>query len=418
MRIFMFRHLSIVLTVLLFSCGSHAAALPPLVVVISMDGVRWDYPDEPGLVALRRMQREGVRAHSLVPVYPSNTFPGHVSLATGAHPDVHGIVDNVFNDRQRGRYVYSSDASWLRAEPIWITAERQGLKAATYFWVGSETDWRGAGTSYRIAPFDGTRAESLKVAQILEWLGLPETERPRLIMSYFAGTDRVAHNRGPDSGAMREQLLAQDAQLLSLMQGIDALDLWQRLTLIVVSDHGMTAMGDFVSLEGALADAGIAAQVDGSTVAHVFLEDADAMAEARAVLQALDERLTVMTGAEAASRFRFGAADRTGDLVVLAEPPVLLQRPDGAEGLLMGALRFFGWDFGGHGYQPSHQDMHGVFLAMGGAVAADQRLSSVHQVDVAPTVARLLGIEPPLQAEGQVIEALFTVPAVAPVQDP
>ncbi len=412
----MFRSLSIALASLLFSFGSHAAALPPLVVVISMDGVRWDYPDEPGLVALSRMQREGARAQSLVPVYPSNTFPGHVSLATGAHPDVHGIVDNVFNDRQRGRYVYSSDASWLRAEPIWIAAERQGLKAATYFWVGSESDWRGTGTSYRIAPFDGTRAESLKVAQILEWLRLPEAERPRLIMSYFAGTDNVAHNRGPDSAAMREQLLAQDAQLLLLMQGIDALALWPRLTLIVVSDHGMTAMGDFVSLEDALVEAGVAAQVDGSTVAHVFLENSGAMEKARAVLQAQDERLTVMTGAEAASRFRFAAAGRTGDLVVLAEPPVLLQRPDGVEGLLMGALRFFGWDFGGHGYLPSHGDMHGVFLAMGGVVPAGEQLPSVHQVDVAPTVARLLGIEPPLQAEGQAIEALFTGPAVAPAQ--
>jgi arylsulfatase A-like enzyme len=413
----MFRHLSIALAVVLFCCVSHAAGAPPLVVVISMDGVRWDYPDEPGLVALSRMQREGARAHSLVPVYPSNTFPGHVSLATGAHPDVHGIVDNVFNDRLRGRYVYSSDASWLRAEPIWIAAERQGVRAATYFWVGSETDWRGMGASYRMAPFDGTRAESLKVTQILDWLRLPEAERPQLIMSYFAGTDHVAHNRGPDGSAMREQLLAQDAQLHSLMQGIDALELWQRLTLVVVSDHGMTAMGDFVSLEDALADAGIAARVDGSTVAHVFLEDMDTLAQARTVLEAQDDRLTVIAGGEAASRFRFAAAGRTGDLVVLAEPPVLLQRPDGLEGLLMGALRFFGWDFGGHGYLPSHQDMHGVFLAMGGAVSAGQRLPSVHQVDVAPTVARLLGIEPPMQAEGQAIEALFTAPAGAPGQD-
>ena len=395
------------------ACTAVCSQEQPIVVVISMDGVRWDYPDGESLRAFARMQREGLRAERLTPVYPSNTFPGHVSLATGAHPEVHGIVDNVFNDRLRGRYVYSSDASWLMAEPIWITAERQGVPAATYFWVGSESDWNGQGTRYRIAPFDGTRPDALKVAQILQWLALPEIERPRLIMSYFAGTDRVAHNMGPKSGRTLGQLGTQDEVLAELLNGIDELGLWGRLTLVLVSDHGMTPISEYISLEALLENAGIAAQVDGSTVGHVFLEDPADLERARQVL-AEGSGLEVIRGSEAQARFRFGAPNRLGDLVVLSEPPIILQRPGGFEGQLMDALSFFGWDFGGHGFLPDLPDMGGIFLAMGRGVGEGVRTGAVHQIDVAPTIAHLLGIEPPLQAQGQVIPALLSVPDAPP----
>ena len=132
-------------------------------------------------------------------MYPSSTFPGHVSLATGATPAVHGIVDNRFWDRaRRERFDYSNDASWIEAEPLWAAAERQGVPAATFFWVGSETDWRGVGARYRVAPFDAKIGEAEKVAQILAWLDLPARERPRLVMSWWHGADHAGHANGPD----------------------------------------------------------------------------------------------------------------------------------------------------------------------------------------------------------------------------
>ncbi len=380
-----------------------ADAEAPIVVVISMDGLRWDYPDHEPLPAFTRIKKQGARAQRLTPVFPSTTFPGHVSMATGTTPDIHGIVDNSFVDEVRGSYRYSSDANWLRAEPIWIAAERQGVKAATYFWVGSETDWRGQGTSYRIAPFDGTRPEALKVAQILEWLRLPGAQRPHLIMSYFAGTDGAGHNFGPDSSRVNEQLVAQDAQLGSLLAGIDELDLWHRLTLIVVSDHGMIAAGDHVALDEVLADAGIEAKVTGFTVGHVWLASSQDAADAAEVL-ARDSRLKVVTRAQAQAGYTFAATGRTGDLVVIAQPPVVFEMPGGFRGAVMGVLRFFGWDFGAHGYDPDIEEMGGVFLALGRGVPEGHRLGAVRQVDVAPTIASLLGIQPPLQATGKPIE--------------
>ena len=136
--------------------------------MLSWDGTRSDYLARTEVPALERMQREGMQAERLIPVFPSNTFPNHVSLATGTYVDRHGMVANVFRDRSRGVFRYSDDATWIEAEPLWVTVERQGLRAAAFFWVGSETDWNGVGATYRRAPFDGSVPESEKVKQILE----------------------------------------------------------------------------------------------------------------------------------------------------------------------------------------------------------------------------------------------------------
>jgi predicted AlkP superfamily pyrophosphatase or phosphodiesterase len=116
--------------------ASGAAVAPqPVVILLSWDGVRHDYPDRTALPALARMAQQGVRAARLLPVFPSTTFPNHVALATGTYPDRHGILDNQFCDRARGFFFYGNDASWLEAEPLWVSAERQGVKAGVFFWV-------------------------------------------------------------------------------------------------------------------------------------------------------------------------------------------------------------------------------------------------------------------------------------------
>lgn len=377
-------------------------AQAPIVVLISLDGVRHDYPARDGLPAFARLLKEGAHATRMTPVYPSNTFPGHVALATGTYPDVHGIVDNSFIDSKRGRYSMSGDASWLMAEPLWIASTRKGITTATYFWVGSETDWQGQKPRYRMAPFDGRRSETEKVRQILEWLALPETSQPRLIMSYFAGTDHVAHRFGPDSTNVQDQLITQDAALGALLEGIDKLDLWSALTLILVSDHGMTPMGAHIDLRGALDSVGIEAEMTGSTVAHVHLKDPQQIAAARTALSAL-KNVEVRSGEEARA-LRIASPSRMGDLVVMTKPPFTFSSATGAEGVAEDVLSFFGWDFGGHGYDPELPDMGAVFLAKGRGVAAGRSVDVVHQIDVAPTVAALLAIDPPAQSEGRVIQ--------------
>jgi predicted AlkP superfamily pyrophosphatase or phosphodiesterase len=395
---------SIVLfAILLGAIGPVRAEDAPIVVLLSWDGMRHDYPDRAEFPALTRVEREGVRADRLIPVFPSSTFPGHVSMATGTYPDRHGIVDNVFLDREKGRYSYSSDANWIEAEPLWIAAERQGVPTATYFWVGSESDWRDQGTTYRVAPFDGQRAEALKVGQILEWLSLPDEQKPRLIMSYWAGADGVGHDQGPNGEDVVAQIKSQDAQLGRLLTGIDELGLWSRTTLVIVSDHGMAACTRPLKPGDALEAAGIEADVIGSAVAQIHLKDPTQEAAAG---QVLEQFIAEIPGALIHRRetlpeeYRLNRADRLGEWIVIVPPPYFFSRSSAVESALANAALLMGREFGMHGYDPNLADMAGIFLAMGRGVPTDRPLEEVHQIDVAATVAGLLNIEPPKDSEG------------------
>ena len=379
-----------------------AAGADGTVVLISMDGVRHDFLERGPLPALGRMQRDGAHAERLIPVYPSNTFPGHVSIATGTWPDVHGVIDNHFEDAERGVYRYEADADWIKAEPLWAAAERQGLPAAAYFWVGSETDWNGIGARYRVTPFDPDRPEAEKAERILRWLQLPEAERPRLIMSYWAGVDSVAHRNGPGDSAVIRQLRRQDDALARLIDGIDAMGLWPDLTLLVVSDHGMTTAGRLIDAAGALADAGVRARVAGSAVANVYLENAQDLETATAALAGLKE-VRVHRRADIPAAWRLRHDGRTGDLVATTVPPYVLTRPSNLVcALLPNRCR----SRGGHGYRPDHPDMGGILLALGRGVPAGTTLPPAHQIDIAATVARLLNIAPPAQSEGAPIAGI------------
>lgn len=379
------------------------AAERPVVILLSWDGVRHDYPERAQTQALARMQREGARAERLIPVFPSSTFPNHVSLATGTYVDRHGIVGNRFTDRSGRRFDYSNDASWVEAEPLWVAAERQGVRAATFFWVGSETDWRGRGASYRITPFDESIGEATKVDQILAWLDLPAERRPGLIMAWWHGCDHVGHEEGPDSPRIVAQLLAQDAQLLRLFEGLDSRKAWAHTTVIVASDHGMTALETLADADGPLASRGIRARVASSGgEAQVFLEDASQRDAALAAFAGV-EGIHAYSEQTLPPSYRSHFPGRSGDLTLVAEPPRVFARPTLGEKTLMALRRLRGESRGAHGYDPEHPDMGAIFFALGRGVPPGAKLGPIRAIDVAPTAAALLGIEPPEQSEGRAL---------------
>jgi predicted AlkP superfamily pyrophosphatase or phosphodiesterase len=364
------------------------------VILISMDGVRHDYPDRGTFPALARMQREGTRAGRLVPVFPASTFPNHVSLATGTYADRHGIVANRFVEPGRGEFDYGNDASWLRAEPLWVAAERQGVRAAVYFWVGSETDYQGIGASRRRAPFSSRVSERAKVDQILEWVDLARDERPGLIMSWWHGADAAGHSHGPDSKQVVEALERQDQQLARLLAGLDARRAWSYTTLLLVSDHGMAAVSRSIDLATPLRRSGIRCWVVPSGgAAYVHLEDPSQLEAALAKLRSL-------TGVQADAvealpeGLRALAAGRSGQIVARTAPPSRFVAPGKS---LASRPR------GGHGYSGSQPEMGAIFYAIGRNVPRRAAPPEVRAIDVAPTVAALLGIAPPAQSEGRVL---------------
>lgn len=382
-------------------------------ILLSWDGTRWDYPDRIELPALERVAREGVRAERMIPVFPASTFPNHVSLATGTHVDRHGIVANRFHDTERGTYDYSDDASWIEAEPVWVTAERQGVRAASFFWVGAQTDWNGVGATQRVAPFSSGTPESEKVDQILDWLDFPEPERPHLVLSWWHGADSVGHRYGPDHARVARALAGQDAELARLLRGLDQRDAWSHTTLLVVSDHGMAAVKGAVQVLPPLEAHDIGARVvRGGGCGWITLDDPARLSEALQILNAVDG-LSAYPSADLPAGLRAYHARRTGHITVIPDPPLAVSKPLGlASRTYLAAKHLVGGATGMHGYPPDNPDMHAVFFAMGRGIPSDLSLGPVRAIDVAPTLTHLLGIAPPRNSEGT------PIPGIGSKQEP
>ena len=274
----------------------------PIVILISVDGFRADYLDSLPLPNLRALARGGVRARWMVSVFPTLTFPNHYTIATGLYPAHHGLVNNTFVDPSDGaRFRYTDTAAvgqsrWWGGEPIWVTAIRQGRRAASMFWVGSEAEIDGVRPTFW-KRFDGAMPGAARVDTVLTWLALPDSLRPSLVTLYFQSVDHEGHESGPLSPAVDRAADSVDQWIGRLRQGLERLGLAGRTDIIVVSDHGMAPispqrqvvlddyvdrdsvdvlnLGAFIFLAprgGANADS-IVARLSRAPHAHVFTRD-------------------------------------------------------------------------------------------------------------------------------------------------
>jgi predicted AlkP superfamily pyrophosphatase or phosphodiesterase len=374
------------------------------VVLISMDGTRPADVTETTLPSLVQLGRRGVRAEALVPVNPSNTFPSHVSLATGVRPEVHRLVNNSFVDPVQGRFDRRTPGRWIEAEPIWSVAERNGLRAASFYWVGSEGPWgpgpMGPGPSETQAEFSSRTSEKQKVDQILAWLAIPDpARRPRLITAWFHGADHAGHDDGPGARSVATTLAAQDRQIARLVGEMEARGLFSTTTLIFVSDHGMARATRRVHLARELGRAGLDVSVLGIGGFATVVFDAGRSAPA-SVARAVE--IARALGLEAWPRERAPASwhvddPRFGDIVVRAPIGTAIV------GRTLGKASFLE---GFHGYDAQAPEMGGILIARGRGIVVGERIGRVSSLAVAPTVLALLGLPIPSAMQADPIGAL------------
>jgi predicted AlkP superfamily pyrophosphatase or phosphodiesterase len=412
-----YRYCSIVLVLILVGMGACRgtgapdevpAAEParPYVILISFDGFAARYWDRAPTPALQRVAREGVKAEALIPVFPTKTFPNHYSIATGMYPEQHGIVGNSFFDPAREQ-TYSlrdreavMDGTWYRGEPIWVTAERQDVRTAAFFWVGTEADIQGLRPT-TWTPYDSGISNEERVDTVLAWLAQPRAERPQLITLYFSDVDSAGHAHGPDAPEVDEAIRRVDAALGRLLDGLDELPIREQVYLVLVSDHGMAAytpdhmiaMDEILDLEGIrVAESG--------AVASLHVEDASRAAEVRDALNAGLRNGRAYLRDEVPARLRFSADPRVGDVVVIMDEPWLLvpsRRPQRARG-------------GNHGWDPQTPSMHGIFLASGPTFRAGASIEAFELVHIYPLLAEILDLEsgPDVQGEPGWLRAQLT----------
>ena len=370
------------------------AADPPLTILISFDGWRWDYDTKAPAPALRALMARGVRAEALIPGFPSKTIPNHYSMATGLYPGHHGMIANVIRDPGTGRVFRRSDRAevtnpmWWGGEPIWNTAQRQGLIAATMFWPGSEAAVGGMQPRYW-REFDAAVPAAARVDQVLEWLDKPTAERPSLVTLYLDEVDLMGHWYGPDSTQVREAIVHTDAQLGRLVEALRARGLLDRTNLVVVSDHGMAPttqrqtifVDDYVSL----ADVEIA---DINPTLGVIPAPQRVDAVYRALANA-HPHLNMYRAAETPESWQLRGQPRVPPVTGVADEGwVVLRRADFAEYWKRSPTG------GQHGYDPEIRTMRGIFAAAGPAFKTGAVVTAMENVNVYRAVALALGIEP------------------------
>jgi predicted AlkP superfamily pyrophosphatase or phosphodiesterase len=255
----MSRLIYLVLLMAVLPWHAMAAGRDNYTVIISLDGLRWDYLDTYDVPFMQQLAREGVKA-VMQPSFPSKTFPNHYTLATGLTPDHHGIITNTFWDRERGvefslgNKDTRSKGYYYGGDPVWLTAKHQGVKTATVFWVGSDVAIQGEHPTYWLDYQTQQIGFEERVDEILRLLRLPEKDRPHLVMAYFEEPDRSGHNYGPMNRLTRRAMEDMD-RLLSLMwTRIQMLPIASQVNLIITGDHGMTSVDPkrFVDIDDVL----------------------------------------------------------------------------------------------------------------------------------------------------------------------
>jgi predicted AlkP superfamily pyrophosphatase or phosphodiesterase len=372
----------------------------PHVVLVSFDGFRADYLDRFDLPNFRRVQQRGARARGMTPVFPSLTFPNHYSLVTGLNPDRHGIVANSFLDPVRGaRYALSdsravSDGTWYGGEPIWVTAESQGMVAACFFWPGSEAAIRGVRPTLW-KPFEKNLPNDMRVNTVLEWLQLPADRRPHLITLYFSELDTASHDAPLDSPGVEAAARSLDRSLGVLLDGIDALPIRDRVHLLLTSDHGMVETGasQRIQLASLVDVSGIKVGFDGPVAS---LHVAGGAGRARQLRDAINAKLQhgrAYLREELPEPYHYRSNPRAGDVVVVMEESWTLAAS--------GRNTRDSQRWGMHGWDPALQSMRALFLLSGPGIRAGATTSEVRNIDVYPLLTELLGLRPAAGVDGR-----------------
>ncbi|MEO1437158.1 MAG: ectonucleotide pyrophosphatase/phosphodiesterase [Bacteroidota bacterium] len=378
------------------------AAEKPYLILISLDGFRWDYVERFHPPHLSQFIAEGVQAKSLIPSFPSKTFPNHYTVATGMYPDKHGLIANTF-------YSYAKDTTYIirdrslvedsdfyRGTPIWVHASKAGMVTASYFFVGTEAKIQGTRPDYYFN-YDGSVPNDERVRQALEWLSYPKSKRPQLITMYFSDMDNIGHGFGPNNDQqLQTGLMRLDSTLGKLFDGIKATKL--PVNVLIVSDHGMleVPVEKYLPQEKLENDA-LYRTVSNGALVSIHPHDP---AQTDSIFQLLQNK---------ADHYQIY---KTEDCPLFEAPPT---DPNwGSLQIIPEDGHYFIWyrglsikkkstntRFGEHGFDPNLLELHGIFYANGPAFKAGYTLPPIKNIHVYPLMCEILGLEVPEDVDGE-----------------
>ncbi|MDB5471383.1 MAG: alkaline phosphatase family protein [Caulobacter sp.] len=365
----------------------------PLTILVSIDGFRADYLNPTDAPTLSRLAAEGVLApQGMRPSYPSLTFPNHYTLVTGKRPDHNGIVNNSMDDPALGSFSLGKAEAvtdrrwWDEAEPLWVTAENNGVRSATMFWPGSEAAIHGVRPT-RWSKFDHDMPSAQRVDVLLGWLDEPGF-RPGFATLYFDAVDTAGHGFAPGAPEVKAAIKDVDSALARLLDGLKARGLEGRVNLVIVADHGMAAVppGQVIVVDAA--DPGAVKLVAGGPSGGFNLLPGQE-ARGEALLLKPHDHMTCWRKADIPKRLAYGTNARVPAIVCMADIGWIVSDTAGVARRTPSAKVT-----GAHGYDNAAVEMRALFLAWGPSVRSGARVGTFDNVDVYPLLARMIGVTP------------------------
>lgn len=358
----------------------------PYVILISADGLRYDFARRFNATNLLKLSAGGVEATSMKPSFPTLTFPNHYSIATGLYPAHHGIVSNRFYDPARND-IYAlpkkeavQDGSWYGGTPLWVLAEKQQMLSASFFWVGSESDIQKTRPTYyfnysEVFEFD-RRLQILK-----DWLKLPADKRPHLITFYFPEVDHAAHRYGVYSKQTEEAVQELDKSIGKINKMAAATGL--PINFVFVSDHGFTDVDTINTLPVPFVDTSKFLLSYSSNLIHLYAKNKKDIVPYYNTIKTKDKNYTTYLAKDVPARWHYGQLDdyynRVGDIILVADQPFIFSSR-GRKSV------------GTHGYDNDLAEMQSTFYAWGPAFKQNYKINNFENVHVYPMIAKLLGL--------------------------
>jgi len=370
----------------------------PYVILISADGFRYDYAQKYNATHLQELSNEGVKASSMIPCFPSVTFPNHYSMVTGLYPSHEGLVNNSFYDRKLNTfYSYkgktASDSTWYGGTPLWVLAEQQQMLSASFYWVGSEAQIKGLYPTYYYK-YNDKIAINDRIQTVVNWLKLPPEKRPHLITFYFPQVDHEGHRHGPDSKEVADAVHFVDSAVYELTKAVKTTGL--NVNYVFVSDHGMTHpdVDHPISIPAGIDTSKFIVSGDGILI-ELYAKNPDNIQKTYEELKkdSKDKGYEVYLRVNIPAKLHYGKSDdwynRIGDILLIPTWPKVFN--------LYNRKLDPGW----HGYDPGMvKDMHATFFAWGPAFKPNTQIPAFPNIDIFPMVSQLLGLNYSFKVDG------------------
>ena len=363
-------------------------------LLISFDGFKHDYFEKADTPNFDRFISNGVKAEGLISVFPTKTFPNHYSIATGLYPENSGLISNNMYDREMDATYGIRDREavenpdWYEGEPIWNTVEKNGLRAGTLFWVGSEAPIQNMRPGqWKI--YDGGFPEKARIDTVVKWLDTTMEPVVDFATLYFSDVDTKGHRYGTQSDSIIAAIQNADALVGYLHEELEANNLTDKVNIIIVSDHGMAELSEErVILIDDLIDLDRVQMIDRTPVAMMNPEP-EYTDEAYNVLKENETMgYRVYKKENLPERFRIKNHHRTPEMIVIADIGYTITtnaRLDNFISSLPSAT---------HGYDNMEPDMFGIFLAGGPDFKNGLQTEPFENIHLYELMTHLLDIEP------------------------